>query len=659
MRVFVNSISPQSLNLCPRLLSTLTTAIAFRPITLALRPPVCVTAAARRRVQHRSLDLSATTLPHCKMEAEAAAATATQPPLNGADVASTSGREVPILDRDSFKQILNVLALRVPNRKCSELMKAFRGYTLDRPKLRCIVSDGSSSETKLLLLDEKVTSLEVLPPELQARVSSEGLVCLPHSLTLGYSSLPADAVLKRLLPPGVDAPSSFETIGHIAHLNLREEQLPYRALIGAVLLDKNPHLRTIVNKVGSIENEFRVFAMEVIAGEQRLETEVTQHGARFRLDFSQVYWNSRLESEHSRLVGQLRAGQVLVDMMAGIGPFAIPAAQRGVEVYANDLNPRSAHYLALNARLNRLGAGAAAGAAANPSTASQPKSQQQQQGQQQQGQGQSQQQQLAAPCSASSAPLHVFNLDARAFLRLLCDTPGGLAGELRRQQEGGQQEGQAGQQGQEGTGLQQAEGQDQLAETQRDQQQQGQQQAEAAAEATASTAAANGERGEDGASAPPPPAADNTTTASPTPSQHPAKRQKRAQQKSEAAPTSLASLPPPPPVPAGFLPPPGGLLFDHVVMNLPASALEFLDAFSGAFDPAVWGERQLPTVHCYCFKRGVESEADILAKAERYLGGPLEPGSVSIHTVRDVAPNKLMLCLSFPVPREVAFKGRR
>lgn len=49
----------------------------------------------------------------------------------------------------------------------------------------------------------------------------------------------------------MDAPSSFETIGHIAHLNLRDEQLPYRHLIAQVLLDKNPHLKTIVNKVSA------------------------------------------------------------------------------------------------------------------------------------------------------------------------------------------------------------------------------------------------------------------------------------------------------------------------------------------------------------------------------------------------------------------------
>ena len=56
-----------------------------------------------------------------------------------------------------------------------------------------------------------------------------------------------------------------------------------------MLLDKNPHLRTIVNKVGSIENEYRVFAMEVVAGAQGdTVAEVSQHGCRFRLDFAQA-----------------------------------------------------------------------------------------------------------------------------------------------------------------------------------------------------------------------------------------------------------------------------------------------------------------------------------------------------------------------------------
>jgi tRNA (guanine37-N1)-methyltransferase len=49
-----------------------------------------------------------------------------------------------------------------------------------------------------------------------------------------------------------------------------------------------------------------------------------------------VYWNSRLEAEHQRLVQQyFKEGEVVLDVMAGIGPFAIPAAQVGCQVGAS------------------------------------------------------------------------------------------------------------------------------------------------------------------------------------------------------------------------------------------------------------------------------------------------------------------------------------
>jgi hypothetical protein len=54
---------------------------------------------------------------------------------------------------------------------------------------------------------------------------------------------------------------------------------------------------------------------------------------------AQVYWNSRLEAEHKRLVDEFRPGQVVVDVMAGIGPFAVPAAQKGCTVRARPVYP--------------------------------------------------------------------------------------------------------------------------------------------------------------------------------------------------------------------------------------------------------------------------------------------------------------------------------
>ena len=63
-------------------------------------------------------------------------------------------------------------------------------------------------------------------------------------------------------------------------------------------------------QVGTIENKFRVFKMEILAGDPDLETEVKQYKARFQLNYGEVYWNSRLEQEHRRLTDSFRKDEV-------------------------------------------------------------------------------------------------------------------------------------------------------------------------------------------------------------------------------------------------------------------------------------------------------------------------------------------------------------
>lgn len=49
---------------------------------------------------------------------------------------------------------------------------------------------------------------------------------------MNYNNYTINATLKAILPITADIPSAFETIGHIAHLNLRQDQLPYKEIIG-------------------------------------------------------------------------------------------------------------------------------------------------------------------------------------------------------------------------------------------------------------------------------------------------------------------------------------------------------------------------------------------------------------------------------------------
>lgn len=111
--------------------------------------------------------------------------------------------------------------------------------------------------------------------------------------------------------------------------------------------------------------------MELIAGEPNYVVEHVSESAfilvlfwqyvqhesdcRFTFDFSLVYWNSRLHTEHDRLVQMFDPQDVIADVFAGVGPFAIPAAKKGCAVFANDLNPNSTKYLSVNVQNNKVG----------------------------------------------------------------------------------------------------------------------------------------------------------------------------------------------------------------------------------------------------------------------------------------------------------------
>lgn len=148
--------------------------------------------------------------------------------------------------------------------------------------------------------------------------------------------------------------ASFSKVGHIVHVNLREHLYPYKKLIGEVLLDKISGCRTVVNKVQNIDNTYRNFQMEVLNGDDDMLTTVKESNCTFKFDFSKVYWNSRLSTEHERIIKKISENDVLFDIFAGVGPFSIPCARKKCYVYANDLNPESFKWLNHNAVANKV-----------------------------------------------------------------------------------------------------------------------------------------------------------------------------------------------------------------------------------------------------------------------------------------------------------------
>lgn len=214
--------------------------------------------------------------------------------------------------------------------------------------------------------------------------------------------------------------------------------------------------------------------------------QVRENKYTYEFDFSKVYWNPRLSTEHSRITELLKAGDVLFDVFAGVGPFAIPVAKKNCTVFANDLNPESHKWLLHNCKLNKV-----------------------------------------------DQKVKIFNLDGKDFLQ------GPVKEELM-----------------------------QLLSLSK-----------------------------------------------------------------ERKPSV------------------------HIVMNLPAKAIEFLSAFKWLLDGQPCSNEFLPIVHCYSFSKDANPAKDVRQRAGAVLGISLEACS-SVHLVRNVAPNKEMLCITFQIPAAVLYKNQ-
>ena len=115
-------------------------------------------------------------------------------------------------------------------------------------------------------------------------------------------------------------------------------------------------VKTVINKLDTVgaENAFRTFQYEVLVGEDDLNVEVHEQGCTFKFDFAKVYWNTRLHTEHERLCSIFNEGDAICDVMAGVGPFAVPAGKKKCFVWANDLNPDSYKSLVDNVAINKV-----------------------------------------------------------------------------------------------------------------------------------------------------------------------------------------------------------------------------------------------------------------------------------------------------------------
>jgi len=147
-----------------------------------------------------------------------------------------------------------------------------------------------------------------------------------------------------------------EILGDIAVIGVpfesREEDLKNYA---KKILKRNPHVKSVWGKLRDTSGTYRLSTLIHLAGEKRSDTIYREHGCKYYLDITKVFFSTKLSYEHLRVASLVRKGEKIINMFAGFGPFSILSCVKGLPevVYSIDINPYAYYFQKVNVELNK------------------------------------------------------------------------------------------------------------------------------------------------------------------------------------------------------------------------------------------------------------------------------------------------------------------
>jgi len=149
--------------------------------------------------------------------------------------------------------------------------------------------------------------------------------------------------------------SAFDQIGDIIVIRIPDSLLSKKKVIGETLLKEVSTAKSVFYQSSDVSGNFRTRSLELLAGEDKTETEYKEFGCRFFVDVEKVFFSPRLSTERERIADVIRDGETVINMFGGVGMFSIPAAKnKKCTVYNIDINPVASQLCEKNISLNKL-----------------------------------------------------------------------------------------------------------------------------------------------------------------------------------------------------------------------------------------------------------------------------------------------------------------
>ncbi len=152
-----------------------------------------------------------------------------------------------------------------------------------------------------------------------------------------------------------ELPTSYDVIGDIILIKLKDDLWSYKEKIGESLLKLNKNIKTVF-LTKPVTGELRTRDLELIAGEKRTITLHKEYGLKFNVDVSKTYFSPRLSAERKRVADLVKQGEIIVDMFAGVAPFSVMIAKYAHPkiIYAIDKNKDAIKYAQQNIKINNV-----------------------------------------------------------------------------------------------------------------------------------------------------------------------------------------------------------------------------------------------------------------------------------------------------------------
>ena len=152
-------------------------------------------------------------------------------------------------------------------------------------------------------------------------------------------------------------PSSFDVVGDILIFSEFPEELNKKEkIIGNLILENYPHIKTVLKKTRKYSGKFRTPKLKIIAGERRKETNYRENNILIKLDVEKIYFSPRMSSERKRIAELIQPNESVLVMFSGSGiyPLVIAKNSKCKEVYGIEINPIAHAYALENVKKSKL-----------------------------------------------------------------------------------------------------------------------------------------------------------------------------------------------------------------------------------------------------------------------------------------------------------------